>query len=62
MPTAEDVIVQKLRWAKLANRLKDFLDAQGVVNVRAGVLDWEYIEQWCDRLAISDKLEELRKA
>ena len=26
LPTAEDVIVQKLMWAKLANRLKDFLE------------------------------------
>ena len=61
LPTAEDVIVQKLRWAKLANRLKDFLDAHGVVKIRADLLDWEYIERWCDRLAIRDKLDELRK-
>ena len=62
LPTAEDVIVQKLRWAKLANRLKDFLDAQGVLKVRAELLDWQYIEQWCERLAIRDKLDELRQA
>lgn len=35
MPTAEDVIIQKLRWA----RPKDLDDARGVLAVQAGRLD-----------------------
>ena len=34
LPTTEHVVVQKLRWASLGNRGKDFLDALGVAKVR----------------------------
>jgi hypothetical protein len=40
MPTAEDVIIQKLRWA----RPKDLDDARGVLAVQAGRLDRAYLE------------------
>lgn len=60
LPTAEDVVVQKLRWAKRGRRTKDFLDAQGVVKVRGARLDWDYINHWCEQLEIGDKLDELR--
>ncbi len=59
LPTAEDVVVQKLRWAKLGNRPKDFLDALGILKVRSDRLDWDYIRKWCEQLGISDKMEEL---
>jgi hypothetical protein len=62
LPTAEDVVVQKLRWAKRGRRIKDFLDAQGIVKVRGDRLDWDYIRHWCDDLDIGDKLAELREA
>ncbi len=62
LPTAEDVVVQKLRWAKLGNRPKDFLDALGILKVRKDGLDWSYISKWCDQLDISDKLEELMES
>jgi len=48
LPTAEDVIIQKLRWNKGARRGKDFDDAVAVMGVQGGKsLDWPYIEQWC---------------
>jgi hypothetical protein len=44
----------------------DALNEAGVsymlVGSRAELLDWQYIEQWCDWLAIRDKLDELRQA
>ncbi len=46
LPTAEDVIVQKLRWA----RAKDYLDVLDVMAVQEGHLDWVYIEKWCKEL------------
>lgn len=44
LPTAEDVIVQKLRWA----RSKDLDDARDVIAVQQPEnLDLPYIERWC---------------
>lgn len=44
IPTAEDIIVQKLRWA----RLKDLEDARDVLATEGiGTLDMPYIENWC---------------
>lgn len=44
LPTPEDVIVQKLRWA----RHKDLEDAGSVLAVRGtATLDMPYIEHWC---------------
>ena len=47
LPTAEDVIVQKLRWSLGAKRPKDFADVVAVMQVQGKVLDWPYIEKWC---------------
>jgi hypothetical protein len=57
IPTAEDVIVQKLRWA----RPKDLEDARDVIAVQVGSLDFEYIERWCRELQIADRYETLRE-
>jgi hypothetical protein len=43
VPTAEDVIVMKLRWC----RPKDRDDVRSVMTVQRGKLDWKYIENWC---------------
>jgi hypothetical protein len=44
LPTAEDVIVQKLRWG----RPKDLEDARDVLAVQTpGNLDMDYIKRWC---------------
>ena len=44
VPTAEDVIVQKLRWA----RDKDLIDAADVLIVQGPEsLDMDYVRKWC---------------
>ncbi|RYD48121.1 MAG: hypothetical protein EOP83_26990 [Verrucomicrobiaceae bacterium] len=60
LPTAEDVIVQKLRWSVRAKRPKDFKDACEVISVQRNRLDWPYIEQWCAELEASAALAEAR--
>jgi hypothetical protein len=60
LPTAEDVVVQKLRWAKLGKRVKDMLDAVSILKVRGSKLDWEYIEKWCTELELLEILAEAR--
>lgn len=48
LPTAEDVIVQKIRWSAVAKRPKDYADTVSVMKMQgAAKLDWPYIEKWC---------------
>jgi len=47
--TAEDVIVQKLRWLKTAARSKDYDDVINVMKRKGERLDFEYITQWCNQ-------------
>ena len=56
IPTAEDIVVQKLRWG----RNKDLDDARDVLAVQGtDFLDMPYIENWC---AIHGTTERLQKA
>lgn len=55
LPTAEDVIVQKLRWG----RSKDLNDARDVLAVQGTeTLDMAYIGEWCARHNTTARLQE----
>ncbi len=58
LPTAEDVIVMKLRW----KREKDKEDVHDVMSVQRGKLDWSYIEAWCARHGTLDLMKQIRDA
>jgi hypothetical protein len=61
LPTAEDVIIQKLRWSRGAKRSKDFADAVAVMQVQDPArLDWPYIEEWCEKHGTLDLLAEAK--
>ena len=60
VPTAEDVIVTKVRWAVLARRPKDSEDARAVIAVQGDRIDWDYVNGWCDRLGCRAALDEIR--
>lgn len=53
LPTAEDVVVQKVRWG----RPKDLEDAKDVVAVQGEALDMGYIEAWCNRHQTRERLQ-----
>lgn len=55
-PTAEDVIIQKVRWG----RIQDRADVYNVIGTRGDTLDWPYIEKWCDEHNTRKALEEIR--
>jgi hypothetical protein len=55
LPTAEDVIVTKLRWL----RRKDRPDIENVIQVQQATLDWQYIERWCEAHQTRDSLYEI---
>jgi hypothetical protein len=56
IPTAEDVVVQKLRWG----RAKDIDDVRAVMAVQGRNLDHSYVQDWCRRLNILDRYESVR--
>jgi hypothetical protein len=56
-PSAEDVIVTKLRWS----RTRDKDDIRSVMAVQAATLDWKYIREWCTRHGTLSLMEEIRK-
>jgi hypothetical protein len=59
IPTPEDVIIMKLRWALKINRPKDRDDDRDVLAVQKGKLDMTYVESWCDRHGTRALLEDL---
>jgi hypothetical protein len=62
LPTAEDVVITKLRWYSVLARAKDRDDARDVLAVQADALDWDYIDSWCDRHGTRALLDEIRRS
>jgi len=56
IPTAEDVVIQKLRWG----RPRDLSDVGDVVAVQYESLDYSYIQQWTDHHGTTDELMKIR--
>ena len=57
IPTPEDVIVTKLRWA----RRKDVDDVRDVIRfMEAGALDWNYLHHWTAIHGTREKLDTIR--
>lgn len=56
IPTPEDLVIQKLRWA----RLKDLDDARNILAVQGDAIDYAHIEMWCARHGTLERLAEVR--
>lgn len=56
IPTAEDMVIQKLRWA----RRKDLDDAQNILAVQGDAIDYAHIDAWCARHGTLERLAEVR--
>ena len=57
--SAEDIVLQKLDWYELGNRISDrqWLDVQGVLKVQGATLDLSYLRRWADAKGLSDLLK-----
>ena len=55
LPTAEDVVIQKLRW----QRRKDLDDVVNILAVNGHGLDWEYLRLWTMQHGTDSLLQEL---
>ena len=62
LPTAEDVIITKLRWADRAGRRKDLDDARNVLAVQREHLDRGYLTKWCSSLGLIAIFEALERS
>jgi hypothetical protein len=61
IPSPEDVILMKLRWATSAQRNKDIDDIANVLAVLGDeALDWDYIHRWTAEHGTREKLDEIR--
>lgn len=58
LPSAEDVVVTKLRWA----RGKDKDDVRDVMAVQRDKLDWGYIEHWCKEHGTLALMKEIKES
>lgn len=61
IPTAEDVIITKLRWEKIGKRGKDATDVRDVITVQGdAALNWKYIHHWANEHGTRKLLNEIR--
>jgi hypothetical protein len=50
--TPEDTILTKLEWASMSGSERQLRDVAGVVEVKRGALDVDYIERWAVELGV----------
>jgi len=56
---ASDIIIQKLIWYELGNRVSDrqWRDVLGVIKVSGDALDMEYLKKWAKKKGVFELLE-----
>jgi hypothetical protein len=62
MPTVEDVIITKLRWALMAGRSKDREDVRNIIVIQDQNIDWSYVHGWSDQHGTRALLDEIRRS
>ena len=60
--SAEDVVVSKLEWAKLAQSQRHIEDVAGILRMRWASLDRAYLEKWILELRIEAEWNDARRA
>jgi hypothetical protein len=57
--SAEDTILQKLRWGKRSKSEKQWRDVLGIVKLQAENLDYGYLVEWAEFLDLVDEFSEV---
>jgi hypothetical protein len=58
--SAEDVLLAKLRWAKMSGSERQLQDARGIVATQANNLDADYVESWVRKLGLYEQWDLVR--
>jgi hypothetical protein len=59
--SAEDVILSKLEWSKLAQSQRQIEDAAGILKIRADSLDRSYLDKWIRELGLTKEWNEAQR-
>lgn len=59
--SAEDVVISKVEWAKLAQSRRQIEDAAAILRVRWDALDHRYLEKWIGELGLTDEWDAARR-
>ena len=60
--SAEDVIIAKLEWSKMAQSQRQIEDVAAILRVRGNSLDRSYLEKWIVELGLTMEWEKARRA
>jgi len=60
--SAEDIVIAKLEWSKLAQSQRQIEDAAAILRARRETLDRSYIEKWARELHLEDEWDKARGA
>jgi hypothetical protein len=60
--SAEDVVISKLEWAKLARSQRQVEDVAGILRMRWNSLDRVFLENWVLQLALTAEWNDARRA
>jgi len=60
--SAEDMVVAKLEWSKLAQSQRQVDDAAAILRARRETLDRSYLEKWTNELHLEDEWDKAREA
>jgi hypothetical protein len=58
--TAEDVVIAKLEWSKLAQSKRQIEDVAAILRVRQGSLDHSYLDKWIRELGLEEQWDDAR--
>jgi hypothetical protein len=60
--SAEDVVLSKLEWSKLAQSQRHIEDVAGILRMRWESLDRSYLEKWIVELGLKEEWNDARRA
>jgi len=62
LASAEDVVISKLEWAKLAPSLRQIEDVAAILRTRWDLLDRAYLEKWIGKLGLNGEWSNAKTA
>jgi hypothetical protein len=60
--SAEDVVIAKLEWSKLAQSRRQIEDAAAILRARCGSLDQAYLAKWIEELGLETEWSNAKSA